>query len=1246
MMAIKPTPDQQKAITTRGSNVLVSASAGSGKTAVLVQRIITMLTDNPHIGLDHLLVVTFTKAAAKDMKDKLQKALTDKINAIHPTNNDQLVAQQKWLVQQLHLLNIADITTIDAFCMELVKRYFYVLGIDPSFRMLDDNEQVLLKQQVWEQVREAYYADDEKNENNDFIRLTNNFSNDRNDDGLYNIVQRLLTFADVHPEPEKWLKQLIKPYQITSPLVKSDLYQHQLLPILQADVANIKQRLTKALAILDDYDVKNYRQKFIAPLQEHVAALQTKLVNGSWDKLRQLVNYKATKPRKLTGKNKDEQLVQLIEQLQKNIDAINDIFEDMRQYFKLPEKTIITISQKSQVIINKLIDVVITYRAALTKEKQRRNVVNFNDIEHYAYQILHTENKDYQHVITDIQNQYTEIMIDEYQDTNELQEAILKTISNPHHGNRFMVGDMKQSIYGFRQANPQLFQAKLDVYQSEENDVSSQPDNGIKITLADNFRSVAGIDSFVNMIFKQIMDRQVGGSDYYHQGMLKFGATYYAETQQQATDNATDIIFYNNETPQKAMSDEETAAMIVAKKIKQLVGHQKIWDKDQQAWREIQYQDIMILARSHHYNLELTNIFSQMNIPVHINDVPNYFQTIEIQIMISLLQIIDNPDQDIPLVAVLRSPMFGFDENELALIRINHPDDSYYQAVKAFLNSSDISQETYQHLRYFMNVLNKLRDYASQNQLSNLIWEIYQTTGWLDYVGGMPNGKQRQANLHALYERAQQYEDNGFQGLFQFIRFIEQLQQDDHDLNEAVTYQDINAVQVTTIHGSKGLQAPVIILMGIDKQFNQQDLKSQALIDDHGLGIQYLTPRSHLRIPTLQYTIQKYHMKKVAISEEMRLLYVALTRAEQRLVIVGKLKDDYQKTIADWQEKISDDRDILLPLNVRLSNNYLQWLGLSLIRHPHYQNHREGYLIDDVTNFNVDYQKIADNDTDDAIWQAYPRGNNVATLNELTKTIQPVTNETLQKLLCDAYANLAATQTTAYQAVSKAKSYFEDPDNQEMPMLTTTSYTSNKTFIDNDDDFGMPQFINHDHNAKVNAATIGTATHLLLQKINLHQQPTMTTLQQLLQNCVATGLITDNVADKINLSHIMNLFTNELGKQMLQYPDQVYREQPFAMIMPAKKLFKQLSVHEDSPLLIHGIIDGYLLLPHNEVILFDYKTDRINNNDKLQSALKRYYGQLALYADALMTMLPNIKIIHKYLYFLDINQLIDLNHDK
>ena len=680
-MAIKPTPDQQKAIMIRGSNVLVSASAGSGKTAVLVQRIITMLTDNSQIGLDHLLVVTFTKAAAKDMKNKLQKALTDKINAIHPAHNNQLVAQQKWLVQQLHLLNIADITTIDAFCMELVKRYFYVLGIDPDFRIIDDNEQVLLKQQVWEQVREACYAEDEKNKKDDFTNLTNNFSNDRNDDGLYDIIQKLLTFADVHPEPEKWLKQLVNPYQITSPLVKSDLYQNQLLPILQTDVTDIKQQLTKALTILTDNNDTDYQSKFIVPLQEHVTILQNKLVNGSWNELRQLVNYKAAKPRV----NKKEE--QLINQLKNIIDNINDTFEDMQQYFKLPEKTIITVSQKSQTIIDKLVDVVITYRAALTKEKQRRNVVNFNDIEHYAYQILHTENKNYQHVIADIQNQYIEIMIDEYQDTNELQEAILKTISNPHHGNRFMVGDMKQSIYGFRQANPQLFQTKLDVYQNEVNAISSQPDNGIKITLADNFRSVAGIDSFVNMIFKQIMDKQIGGSDYRHQGMLKFGATYYDETQQQATENATDIIFYNNETPQKAMSDEETAAMIVAKKIKQLVGHQKIWDKDQQEWRKIQYQDIMILTRSHNYNLALTDIFSQMNIPVHINDVPNYFQTIEIQIMISLLQIIDNPDQDIPLVAVLRSPMFDFDENELALIRINHPDDSYYQAIKAFLNS-------------------------------------------------------------------------------------------------------------------------------------------------------------------------------------------------------------------------------------------------------------------------------------------------------------------------------------------------------------------------------------------------------------------------------------------------------------------------------------------------------------------------------------------------------------------------------
>lgn len=1244
-MTINPTPDQQKAITTHGCNVLVSASAGSGKTAVLVQRIITMLTsDNHPVGLDHLLVVTFTKAAAKDMKDKLQTALTEMISNIKPDTN-QHQQQQRWLIQQLHLLNIADITTIDAFCMELVKRYFYVIGLDPSFRMLDDNEKTLLKQQVWEQVRENCYVDEEHQVN--FVQLIQNFSNDRSDDGLYDIVQRLLRFADVHPEPETWLKQLVTPYQITGSLVKSALYQQQLLPILQADIAAIKQQLTTALSVLDANNDTNYRQKFIVPMQAQVVALQDKLVNGNWDELRQLVNYKAAKPR---VNKKDGQLIKRLKDI---IDNVNNAFEDMQQYFKLPEKTIITVSQKSQQLVSELSCVVIKYRKALNNEKRRRNVVDFNDIEHFAYQILHTSDPKYTQVIKDIQNQYTEIMIDEYQDTNELQEAILKAISNPQQGNRFMVGDMKQSIYGFRQANPRLFQTKLNTYQTTTNETVSQPTNGIKITLADNFRSVAGIDNFVNMLFKQIMDNQIGGSDYYHHNMLKFGAKYYADSQQQATDNATDIIFYNNETPQKAMSDEETAAMVVAKQIKQLIAHQQIWDKDQQAWRNIQYQDIMILARSHKYNLALTDVFSQMNIPVHINDVPNYFQTVEIQIMISLLQIIDNPDQDIPLVAVLRSPMFSFDENELALIRINHPEDSYYQAVKAFLNgnNSDISQETYQKtckdVQRFMDILEKLRDYASQHQLSTLIWNIYQVTGWLDYVGGMPNGKQRQANLHALYERAQQYEDNGFQGLFQFIRFIEQLQQDDHDLDEAVTYQDVNAVQVMTIHGSKGLQAPVVILMGIDKQFNQSDFKSPALIDENGIGIQYLAPRSRLRIPTLQYTLQKYQMQKDEVSEEMRLLYVALTRAEQRLVIVGKLKDDYQKTIANWQNQVGDNHELLLPLNVRLGKSYLQWLGLSLIRHPHYQDHRQGYLIDDVTNFNVKFQKISDdNDENNVIWQAYPRGNNVATLNNLVKKVKPIADETLQKLLCDPYPNLVATQTTAYQAVSKAKNYFDDPDNQVMPMLTTNDYNHQQTLTFTDDDFDSPRFINqqeHNEHVKVSAATVGTATHLLLQKIDLHHQPTLATLDQLLKDCIGTNLIAEKVAAKINLAHIMNLFTNKLGKQMLQYPDRVYREQPFAMIMPAKQLFKQLSPHENSPLLIHGIIDGYLLLPNNEVILFDYKTDHINNEYKLQNALKRYYGQLALYADALKTMLPNIKITQKYLYFLDINQLINID---
>lgn len=1265
-MTIQPTPNQQKAIDIDGCNLLVSASAGSGKTAVLVQRILRILTD-PHerVSLDHLLIVTFTKAAAKDMKAKLQKELTQRIDSIHLDAADnlqqrQLRSQQDWLIQQLRLLNVADITTTDAFCMQLVRRYFYVIDLDPSFRMMDNNEQILLKQQVWENVREELFTQAYQHANNDFIQLTRNFSNDRNDDGLYNVIQKILSYADVHPQPEEWLRQLVKPYEVGEQLMASDIYQ-QLLPILQANLQDIANNLQLAHKLLMTVDatatwVQKYQVVF-DQVQQQLDNLRAQLTTGTWDDLRQIINnlYIST-PR--DSKKVDKTITA---QLKIVIANIKDTYKTLQTYFILPEKILLNVSQDAAKLVNELVTVVIKYRQQLNNVKRQRNMVTFNDIEHFAYQILHSDK--YPQVIKDIQSQYREIMIDEYQDTNELQEAILQSISNPKYGNRFMVGDMKQSIYGFRQANPKLFQDKLNTYQTQLNALAQQPDNGIKINLDDNFRSVAGIDAFVNMIFSQIMDQQLGGSDYLHDGMLRFGAKYYDKRQHDSTYPATEIMLYdphqNSEQNTSAMFDskEEAAAIIVARKIKQLVNHDQIYVDGK--WQSLTYGDIMILARNRHYNLALTDVFEQMHIPIHVNDVENYFQTTEIQIMLALLQIIDNPDQDIPLVAVLRSPMFALGENNLAKIRIHQRQGSYYQAVQAFISDKATDSDLRSNLTNFMTVLNDLRDFASHESLSTLIWHIYQVTGWLDYVGGMPNGQQRQANLHALYDRAQIYEDNGFQGLFQFVQFIKQLQQENRDLSEAVAYQEDDAVQVTTIHGSKGLQAPVVILMGLEHKFNQEDLNANTLIDENGLGIKYLTP-SHLLLNTLQYEVQHERMKKELAAEEMRLLYVALTRAEQKLILVGELGKTYSQILSKWQQDTDGCITSLLPLSSRLkANNYLKWIGMSLVREVNFADHREGHLLNDQANFDVAILMPTTLQTDEQqsnIWQAYPRGNNVAQLYVLSAQLyalsahnEPFADQaTLLKLLNGKYANIQATMTTAYQAVSKAKQYFDDPDNQSMHVMLPDhpiaySAQDNNKFHFDDDEFATPRFI--DVNEKQpSPSAIGTATHLLLQKINLEQQPTHATLAQLLTDCEAMGIITPNVALYVNLDHILRLFNNQLGQLLLQYPKHVHREQPFAMIMPATKLFSHLNTNEQSAILIHGIIDGYLCLPNNEVILFDYKTDRITNEKSLQNALSHYRGQLALYADALMTIIPNANIIHRYLYFLDIDELIDLNH--
>ena len=1240
------TPSQDQAIHQEGTDLLVSASAGSGKTRVLVQRVIERLKGGT--GIDHILIVTFTKAAAAEMRDRIQTALRQELAATQ--GNSQ---RQQFYLRQLNLLPVADISTLDAFCLRVLQRYYYVIDYDPVFRLLADNtESSLLRDEVWTDLREQLYADDQDGQ---FARLTENFSGDRNDDGLTELVQRVYTFADAAPDPKAWLAALPQAYQLeTDQLTASRFYQTQLQPLLADQFKQIRADLASAQEMAENVGLVKPADH-LADLCEAWDQLITELANSQWNDLRDRVQ--SFKWGRMPPVGKTDENRPVLDDLKKTYyDPARKQWKTLLEtYFLQNETDVRATMQASKELVTELARVVSAYRDAYLQEKFRRHVLDFADVEHAALEILSQDTPDSQHVRDQMRDQYAEIMVDEYQDTNSLQEAILAAIAQPAPtGNRFMVGDVKQSIYRFRQADPTLFMDKADRYATDAQ-------AGRTITLAENFRSMENVDDFTNLVFKQLMNRELGEVAYTGDALLKFGATYYPADVQ----STAELLVYLSDDPTPTDDGEAMDAtfqvddkhqgevLLTGKKIQELIAAKTpIYDRDAKVTRPIEYRDITLLTPTRTNNLIITDELRRLDIPVVVNDAQNYFKTTEIQIMMALLRIIDNPYQDIPLAAVLRSPIVGLNENELALLRINQRTGDYFQAVLHFQQtyndhqSSDMQATVYRKISHFLEQLREFRDIAQQNQLVTLIWRIYQETGFLDYVGGMPAGAQRQANLHALYERAQTYEHSSFKGLFQFVRFVERLQERDDDLASANVQTATNAVSVMTIHGSKGLEFPVVFLMDASRQFNRQDQQGNYVLSGKdGIGIDYLNTRTRVKTPSLQKLLTAQAISRASLAEEMRKLYVALTRAEARLYIVGSAKSREQ-ALTTWSQAFQSE-DLVLPATMREKStvaNYLDWVGMCLIRTPQAQKQdwQEDHaaispLAGDPTHFGVTFATAADLAPSEPVattqmdWLDQAQ----AAANQLTVT--PVDDAALQQVMAFQYPHQAATVTTAYQSVSEAKRLFEEPDRALMAeSQTTPTGQAGRRYVSHD--FARPEFL---QTVRAPLPTeIGTATHLVLQQLDVTTLPTVERIQALIDRLVAGKVLTAGVAQRIDPQAILQFYATPVGQAILAHPDQLHREVPFSLLMPAKSLFRDFQERE-SQVLVHGIVDGYLTTPDG-LILFDYKTDHVNSRDQQAGVAKlvdRYAGQVNLYALALQQMTGQ-PILHQYLYLLEIGKLV------
>lgn len=1234
------TDKQWQAVYDGGSNLLISASAGSGKTTVLVERVIQKIKSG--INVNELLIVTYTEAAAKEMKQRIQVAVQKAIS------EELDIDKRQHLIRQLSLLPTASISTLHAFCLTVIRKYYYLIHIDPVFRLLtDETEIALLKEDVWDEVREELYG--EKKES--FYLLTENFSNDRNDNGLTNLIFSLTNFAKSNTDPIEWLEKLPEIYHIKSSLGKSPLYQEFMKPSIIKELSLIQEQ---SEGLINQVKGEPDFEKTMSVLESDLVLINQLLNQVESDQLNDCYQtFSTMKFAVIKGPSKKtstDDIMAFYEEIKNQRDMIKKQVTNIKKnYFALAPEKMVELMKATQPLIEEMVAVCQTYMTAFSQEKEKKNLVDFNDLEHFTLEILREQGENgWQPSEASLyyRKKFKEVLVDEYQDVNRLQEGILYWLRNvnQNEGNLFMVGDVKQSIYAFRLADPTLFIEKYEQYQTE--------DDGRRIILAENFRSRGSVLDFTNLVFTQLMDKELGQIEYDTSAELITGFKGYPAS----ASHDTEILIFESESEETEIEDLELTftiddktegeLLLVGKKIQELVDTKfPIYDKKKQESRPIRYQDIVLLSPTKKNNLVILDKFKELDIPLFINDTQNYFQATEVRIMVALLQIIDNPLQDIPLAAILRSPIVGLKENDLVKIRQYNVKGYYYDALKQYLKEETAKTGLYQKVSDFHEHFLTWRELSRREKLVTLIWQIYQDTGLLDYVGGMPSGKQRQANLHALYERATAYEEMNFKGLFQFIRFIEKMQAKDKDLAEPNELnEDEDAVRVMTIHASKGLEFPVVFVLDMSKQFNMTDITNQPFIFDEalGAGVKYLDTDHRVKYETMPFVVIREQKRRKMLAEEMRKLYVALTRAEEKLFLVGSYKNK-EEALKKWQQNLTSDH-LVLSTSGRLSQKSLMgWVGMSLVRHPKMIKAYPEIMLEPVKglgklpgNFILNFFKKEDilQKTGMKTAKAQPE------VMEVSKPNPQLLKEVVDQLNAK-YSDLSATVTTSYQSVSEIKRVFEDPDNRELQVLDLSnplSLTGNRIV---GDELAKPKFLTK--MTGVTPAEIGTATHLVMQTIDLSVSPSDESLSNLIIDLVSKEVLDSEVAEKIDQTSIVNFFESPFGKKLISEHKYVKREQPFSLLLEAKRIFSNFKGKKSDRLLIHGIMDGFLET-EDELILYDFKTDYLSEtagDDEIEMIKNKYTGQLNLYREAL-EQVKEKKVTSVKLVLLKANKQIEM----
>lgn len=1246
------TEDQWKAIMASGQDILVAAAAGSGKTAVLVERIIRKITsENYPIDVDELLVVTFTNASAAEMRHRIGEALEKAIDS-HPDSTH--------LKKQLGLLNRASISTLHSFCLEVIRKYYYLIDVDPGFRIADETEGQLLRDEVIEDLFEEEYG---KADNQPFFNLVDAFTNDRSDEGLKDIITDLFDFARSNPSPDAYLDSIVSMYEAAG----STAIEH--LPFMKVLISDIELQLQGAKQLLEKALDISRMPGGPAPravnFTEDLHVIDTLLAASeqSWGDLHeaiQLADFGRAKTCRGDDYNKD-----LVDKAAKLRDRAKKIVLDLRsELFSRKPESFLKDMQEMKPLIAVLIDLVKEFSHRFGEVKQERGLVDFSDLEHYTLEIL-TEKTDDGNVspvspseaALAYRNKFKEVLVDEYQDTNMVQEAILQlvTAEGEAAGNLFMVGDVKQSIYKFRLAEPNLFLGKYNRFTAEGEGT------GLKIDLAKNFRSRSEVLDGTNYLFKQIMGVKVGEIHYDDNAELKKGAPYPEDDsfpvelllidkgEGASTDSDSPEVNETADTEFDAedLEQSQLEARLMAKHIKDMVEERRgVYNPKTKTSKPVNYRDIVILLRSMTWAPQIMEEFKQQGIPIYANLSTGYFQATEVAVMLSLLKVIDNPYQDIPLAAVLRSPIVGLDEEELAIIRISQKRGSFYEALTEFcLQKPTIENEAlHEKTNRFFEGLKKWRTTARQGSVSDLIWQLYRETRFFDFAGGMPGGKQRQANLRALYDRARQYEATSFRGLFRFLRFIERMRERGDDLGAARALgEQEDVVRIMTIHSSKGLEFPVVFVAGLARNFNTMDLKKFYMLDkEFGFAAKYINPEKRISFPSLPQLAFKRKHKMEMLAEEMRVLYVALTRAKEKLYLIGSVKDA-DKTISKWQDEASHP-DWLLDEYLRASaSGYIDWIGPAVIRHKDCESIRGSQAIlhpalDEEINCHPSRWKIATINAEEIISYADEKDEERESLMDLVAAGQAVNQiselaDKVNEQLSWKYHFKEAANHRSKQSVTELKRNHETRD-EESGTQIVRRFT--KPILN------RPRFMQE---KKLTPAERGTAMHMVMQHIDLSRPVTEASLESQLKQMVEKELLFPEQKEAVDQKWILAFFDTEIGQRLLG-ANNVSREVPFYLSLPAKEVYPDWQ-GENEPIFIQGVIDC-IFEDEKGTVLLDFKTDGIHDRyiggfEQAKPILEeRYRIQISLYAKAIQQVWKK-PVEEKYLYFFDGGHLLEMD---